>query len=131
MENGPVLSHTQALIQGADYSVPAWDRYFRNTDKWDVELVAEPGVGQLSKYDVEKLQEVACRFEDLDDWEVAEHTHSFPEWQKNRPDGRGEREIPLDDLLEAAGLSEHKQDLLAAAEAEAAFDRLLAGASRE
>jgi uncharacterized phage-associated protein len=130
MKNGPVLSRTHDLINGSDYAAPEWERFFRNADKWDLELIAEPGVGQLSKYEIEKLQQVANRFEDSDDWEVAEHTHTFAEWLKNRPDGDGQRGIPLDDLLEAVGLAEHKQDLLADAEAEAAFDRMLASAAR-
>jgi uncharacterized phage-associated protein len=129
MKNGPVLSRTYDLIKGSDYAGPEWEQFFRNTDKWEVELTAEPGVGQLSKYEIEKLQQVASQFEDCDDWEVAEYTHQFPEWQKNQPEGNGPREIPLDDLLEAVGLTEHKQDLLAEAEALAAFDRLLAGAA--
>jgi uncharacterized phage-associated protein len=131
MKNGPVLSRTYDLIRGQDVGITEWDPYFRSADKWDVELVDEPGVGQLSAFEIEKLREVARRFEDCDDWEVADHTHSFPEWQKHRPTGRGSNDIPLEDLLEAVGLAEHKADLIAESEAMTAFDRLLASAKQQ
>jgi uncharacterized phage-associated protein len=130
MKNGPVLSRTYDLIKGADLAAPEWERFFRNADRWEVELIDEPGVGELSKYEIEKLQDVACRFEACDDWEVAEHTHGFPEWQKNRPDGNTQRPIPLEDLLEAVGLAEHQSDLLAEAQALSAFDSLLSSAAK-
>src|SRR4051812_11294735 len=57
MKNGPVLSRIYDLIKGADLAAPEWERFFRNADRWEVELVGEPGVGELSKYEIEKLQE--------------------------------------------------------------------------
>jgi len=127
--NGPVLDRTCGMIEGVDGASAEWGRYFRNADPWEVELVADPGIGELSRQEIEKLQRVACRFEPRDDWEVADHTHTLPEWQRNRPEGETRREIPLDDLLQAVGLGEYKTDLESEAEALAAFDRLLASAS--
>jgi uncharacterized phage-associated protein len=131
MKNGPVLSRTYDLIKGQDVGAAEWGRYFRNADKWDVELLDEPGIGKLSAFEIEKLRDVARRFEDCDDWDVADYTHSFPEWQQHRPTGNSINEIPLDDLLDAVGLTEHKSDLLADADAIAAFDRLLASAKQQ
>jgi uncharacterized phage-associated protein len=112
MKNGPVMSATYDLIKGADYAAPLWNKYFKSTGKWDVELIADPEVGKLSKYEIEKLQEVASRFENYDDWAVADYTHQFTEWQRNQPQGNAVKEIPLDDLLEAVGLKDEKEDLL-------------------
>jgi hypothetical protein len=82
MDHGPVLSHTYSLIRGEDYSSPIWQSYLRSEGPRDVLLVQDPGVGKLSRVEIAKLQEVAGRFERASDWDVAEHTHKYPEWQK-------------------------------------------------
>jgi hypothetical protein len=60
-------------------------------------------VGELSKYEVEKLQEVAKRHEDDDDWVVVGKTHLFEEWKKNIPLEGSCKPIPFEDILRAVG----------------------------
>ncbi|HZL34856.1 MAG TPA: Panacea domain-containing protein [Tepidisphaeraceae bacterium] len=125
MDHGPVLSHTYDLIKGRGFSSPVWEQYLRPVSR-DIELVADPGVGRLTRYEIKKLQEVAERFADVDDWSVAEYTHNFAEWQKNQPPKGSSKNIPLDDLLEATGKLVEKSQLLVTEQAEMAFDRVLA-----
>jgi hypothetical protein len=47
----------------------------------------------------------------MDDWALAELTHGFAEWQKNRPAEHAAREIPVQDLLEAVGLAPYHEEL--------------------
>lgn len=124
MDHGPILSHTYDMIKGADASSPMWEQHLRSVGR-DIELAADPGVDKLSRYEVRKLQEVAARLRDESDWDVAEYTHGFPEWQKNRPPAKSSKPIPLDDLLDALGLADRKQELLSVERAEAALERLI------
>lgn len=130
MRNGPVLSQTYDLIKGADVGVAEWDQYLRSVGR-DVELVADPGVGKLSRREVAKLQEVAARFFQFDDWDVAECTHTFEEWEKNKPQGGGSNAIPLDDLLDATGQAAKKDALLETQRAEQIADRFFSTPPRQ
>src|SRR4051794_11299600 len=71
MDHGPVLSRTYDLIKGTDVAFATWRRYFRNAGPRDVELEEDPGIGKLSRFEVEKLQHVSERLADMDDWNVA------------------------------------------------------------
>ncbi|HVS73709.1 MAG TPA: Panacea domain-containing protein [Phycisphaerae bacterium] len=130
LENGPVLTRVYDLIKGEDVRVVEWSPFIRNDGKRDLLLHADPGVGKLSRFEVQALADVAARFESNDDWEVADYTHSFPEWQKNRPARGSSRRIPFDDVLEAFDMLPLKDMLLSEAAAESATDQLLPGALR-
>ena len=65
-------------------------------------MVNDPGTSLLSKFIVQKLDEVALRYEQCDEWEMVEITHRLPEWQRNDP-GESSKEIPLAHILEAVG----------------------------
>lgn len=128
MDHGPVLSATYDLIKGEDDRAPTkWERYFKN-DGRDVVWIDEPGIGSLSRREIETLHEVARRYQDRTDWDIAEYTHSFPEWIKNQPQKGSSKKISTDDLLEAVGLSPLKDQLIADSKAEAAAVRLLGAA---
>jgi hypothetical protein len=107
MDNGPVLSHTYDLIMGRHLGAPIWNSFFRKTHYW-LEKVTEPDVGKLSKCEIAKLQEVARRYEDCSEWDMVELTHTFEEWQKNKPQPNSMKPIPFEDILEGVG----KQKLL-------------------
>ncbi|CAN5903558.1 hypothetical protein BH23PLA1_BH23PLA1_06180 [soil metagenome] len=82
MKNGPVLSRTYDLIKGESGRAGEWDNY-SHSEGYAVELRSEPGRGRLSKYEIEKLTEVSDRYRRLDDFDLSELTHQFPEWQRN------------------------------------------------
>lgn len=111
MDHGPVLSTTYDLIKGSGAASPEWNRFF-NSDGRDVLLAADPGVGKLTRYEIRKLQDVAQRFVAEDNYAVADYTHTFAEWIKNRQAKGSKRDIPADDLLDATGLSPINDQLI-------------------
>lgn len=101
MPYGPVFSQTLDIIKGLSPKSPEWDRYVQR-DNYTVRLAVSPGIGELSRFEIKKLQEITRRYEDLDDWEIVELTHQFPEWVRNNP-GQSSKPIPLAHILEAVG----------------------------
>jgi uncharacterized phage-associated protein len=98
MRQGPVLSTVYDLIKGNGSKAGEWDDFI-HTDGYAVELVADPGRGELSKGIVEKLGEVTERYRNIDDWELSEQTHAFKEWADHF---RGSATpIPWQDILHA------------------------------
>lgn len=101
MQNGPVLSRVYDLIKGVAPRADDWNACIRKVDD-SVEWKQDPGRGKLSKGEIEKLIEVSERFRSMDDWELSEHTHEFPEWQHHyQPDAS--TPIPWREMLEAQG----------------------------
>ena len=127
MENGPVLSNTYDLIKDGTDSARRWNEYFENQGRLYVRLRADPGVGALSRFEVDKLKEVSREHAEEDDWKVAEITHHFEEWVKNQPAPGSMNPIPLDDRLAAVGLLDRKEELLTEEEGYKGVDKLLAG----
>ena len=78
--------------------------------------------GERSRYEIAKLQEVAKRYEDHDEWDLSQHTHDFPEWQKNAA-GKSCRPIPLEDIRRAVGLEDAAAAIQEEARDSAFFDR--------
>jgi uncharacterized phage-associated protein len=130
MDHGPVLSRTYDCIKGGDAATGEWEKFIRRSGSQDVELVVDPGIGTLSRWEIAKLQEVAQRHEHLDDYSIAVLTHGYGEWQKNQPPVGSSRRIPARDILEAVGLGEAADEILAEARTYAEARRLLAGALR-
>ena len=60
----------------------------------------------------------------MDDFEVAELTHHFQEWIKHQPTGGGRKHIPLEDVLEALGLQDLSEALVAEARHQESVDEL-------
>ncbi len=104
MKHGPVLSRVYALIKGSEARFADWNRYIQ-TQGYAVKLVNDPGRGQLSPGEVEKLTEVSERYRNQDHWELSDLTHDFPEWKRHWPDDGegGSYPIPWEDILAAQG----------------------------
>ncbi len=124
MDNGPVLSRTYDMLKGQDFESPRWDEFITKEGPRDLLLSADPGVGRLSKYEIQKLTEVSERYWFQDDYEVVEVTHRFDEWIKNKPPARGIGTIPFDDILAALNLSDYSRRIKDEANAEAELDQL-------
>lgn len=101
MQRGPVLEDVYALIRGQHREMPLWSEFFRK-DRYDLEVLKEPDVGKLSRYEIGKLQEVAKRHEEDDEWSLVQLTHELPEWKKNDP-GSSCKPISLIDIVEGVG----------------------------
>jgi uncharacterized phage-associated protein len=102
MKYGPVLSNIDDLIKGNGSKAGVWDDHI-HTEGYAIELVADPGRGELSKGIVNKLTEVTERYRQIDDWELSERTHEFQEWSKHYSPEGGSTPIPWQDILEAQG----------------------------
>lgn len=125
-EQGPMLSRTDEMSQESGEHKDLWCQFFKWAAPLNITLLSDPGVDDLSQKQINKLADVARRFEAMDDKNVSDYTHTFAEWIKNKP-GSGTccTNIPLDDIFEAAGLLEHKEHLLAEERAFTAFKQLL------
>ncbi len=105
MKQGPVLSNLYSLIKGEHPLYQTWDQFVEK-ERFEIHLIEDPGTAQLSKYEIEKLHEVADRYRLCDEWDMVELTHAFAEWAKNDPgDSSKKKDIPLDDILESVGRS--------------------------
>ena len=123
MERGPVLNGVYSIIKEQHMGVPQWNRFFR-LEAWDLLLARETGVGELSPYEIEKLEEIARRYEDKDEWDMVQLTHDLPEWIKNKPQDRSSRPIPLEDILAAVGRSQDAESIIQEEKDRETFDRI-------
>lgn len=131
MQHGPLHSELLDLINGNHLSEPEWSNYFKTMGILVI-LENEPGVGKLSRREIELLNETVDARAGLDDYDVAEETHRFHEWIKNYPnrDEKTSRPISIGDLLDAVGRTQDKEVILQDLNDEAAFSRFFSGMSR-
>jgi uncharacterized phage-associated protein len=129
MDHGPVLSHTYDLLKGAAAGAEVWGRFIEQVAPYTHRLASDPGVGKLSKIELEKLDEVVRRYWWVDDDELSQVTHSFPEWKRNEPPPGGMKPIPTEDVLQALGLGAEIEQMRRDVQADAELDALLAGAN--
>src|SRR5487761_1401852 len=101
MKRGPVLDDVFRLIRGQHLATPRWAECVR-IDNYHLEMFHDPGVGRLSRFVTEKLEEVARRYQANDECDMVEIARQLPEWRRNDP-GDGCRDIPLEHILEAVG----------------------------
>ncbi len=116
MDHGPVLSRVYDLVKGEAVGTDIWNHFYRR-NHYNLEMTQEPDIGELSRYEIEKLQEVAKRHEDDNDWQIVVQTHKFPEWKQNKPEKGSSRNIPFQAILQAVGrdkdlpaISQYQQD---------------------
>lgn len=113
MDHGPLHSAVLDLINGEHIAEPLFSKYFEKFDYF-VELSRDrdPGVGRLSRFEIEKLQEVCERYAVVSDWDLAHKvTHSFPEWIDNQRPGTSAT-IPLEHIIAAVGRSTDQVNIL-------------------
>jgi hypothetical protein len=103
--------------------MPVWDEFFRK-QRYSLVLVNDPDVGALSKYEIKKLQEIAEKYADCDEWEMVRITHQLPEWINNDP-GDSCKPIPLSEILEAVGRGADAQAIIDEAKELASIQQLL------
>jgi uncharacterized phage-associated protein len=111
MSDGPLHSEAYDIIKGTRWDAEEWSEFLYN-DGNEVVLAKNPGVLNLSRYEIEKLTETVGTNRDKDEWELVEMTHKFQEWINNRPEEGHRKDIPMDDLIDAVGLTHMKEDIL-------------------
>jgi uncharacterized phage-associated protein len=123
MKRGPVLSETYDLIKSEHLRYAEWEAFFRIVG-YRIEMVKDPGIGKLCRYEIEKLKEVSERYRSCDEWDMVNETHEFPEWKKNDP-GDSVRPIPLRDILRAVGRENDREAIEQDAAASECIGQLL------
>ena len=125
MEHGPVLSTVYDCLKGSCGALPTWERFFAS-DGTEIHMKEAPDVGELSRYEIETLQEVSRQRANVDEWQIVEETHNFPEWRDNNP-GKSSKPIAFEAILAAVGRGPQAENILREAEASADLARLLEG----
>jgi hypothetical protein len=130
MDFGPVLTHTYNLLKGQATGIDVWNRYIQQVAPYTHRLADDPGVGKLSKRELVKLDEIVQRYWWIDDQELSDVTHEFPEWKRNQPARKSRKPIPIEHVLEALGLGNDIERLKKEAQADVELEALLAGATQ-
>jgi uncharacterized phage-associated protein len=128
MDHGPVLSKTYDLLKGETSGYEFWNRFIQQVAPYTHKLVEDPGIGRLSKLELSKLDEVIQRYWWIDDDELSDLTHEFPEWKRNEPPKGSRNFIPIEHVLEALGFGTSIEKFRQEAQADHELDALLAGA---
>jgi uncharacterized phage-associated protein len=97
MNQGPVLSQTYNLTEGNEDSPEYWDKHIRSVGDQLV-LMGDPGRGELSRREVDKLNELTERFRNITTEGLSALTHEYSEWLKNFVPDRS-MPIPWVDVL--------------------------------
>jgi uncharacterized phage-associated protein len=105
LDIGPVVSRIYDLIRDepAPNSFGIWRKFISDPLGYEVHLLGDPGSGELSRPELELIDEVFAQHGRHDRWTVVDYTRSQPEW--TYPDG-GALTIEYRDILKAA----HKTD---------------------
>ncbi len=129
MKYGPLHSAVYDLIKGEHIDEPAWSEHFQK-DRYQIEMVEDPGVSELSRYEIRTLNATSEKFAAVDDMDIAEVTHTFPEWINHcsDPAANASETIPLEDIIDAVGRSADKEAILQEATEEAEIDRMFSEA---
>lgn len=123
MDHGPLHSTVLDMINGQHQSEQRFSEVFFRLG-YLVQLENDPGVSELSRYEIAKLQEVAQRYAHLDDSPLAhEVTHEFQEWKKAHVQGTS-RLISLGDVARAVGRADDIQAIQQDEQDRAAFDQI-------
>ena len=128
LDYGPVLSKTYDLLKGETSGYEFWNRYIQQIAPYTHKLIEDPGIGKLSKLELAKLDEVTQRYWWMDDDELSDLTHAFPEWKRNEPPKGSRNFIPTEHVLEALGFGADIEKFRDEAQADHELDALLAGA---
>ena len=103
MANGPVLSAVYDCIKGNRFEGTAWMKFFRK-DGYDVRLEGDPGVSELSDYDIDVLTSLADEYRLASYGDMINVAHQLKEW--SRPEDGGADWLPYEAILRANGVSE-------------------------
>jgi len=99
MDNGPLSSEVYDFIKSEHAESEKWSRYFNNKGIY-VRMLADPGVQELSRFEIQTLKRIAAEHEDIDDDLLVEKCHKFQEWIKNAVPGSSKK-IPFADIMDA------------------------------
>lgn len=127
MDRGPVLSRTLTLIteEVSPNTRSVWSEHISEPEHYEVRLLADADMEELSEAEVGLIEEVYSKFETMSRWQLVNLTHDYSEWKN--PNGSA---VPIQycDILRAGGKTEAEvaaivEDLEELASADAIFSR--------
>ena len=104
MKHGPLHSEVYDLIKGAHANEADWSASMISQGN-TISLKNDPGRLELSPYEIDKLNAVTERYQEVDTWELSELTHEFEEWKFSFVKGTS-RPISSEKLLKEVGFSD-------------------------
>lgn len=111
MDYGPLHSDAYDIVKGSRWDADTWAE-FLHKDGNEVFVIKSPGVLNLSRHEIDTLTETVDRHRDKNEWDLVNMTHEFEEWKKNQPEPGTSRAIPMEDIIDAVGLTHMKDDIL-------------------
>ena len=109
MKNGPVASTTKDLAEGSsfleDFESDYRNQYLRNDDLINFSSIKTPEVSVFSETDLIVLNQVYLDFKHLDQFDLSNLSHEYPEWKKYAPllrNGHSRCAISLEDFIDDA-----------------------------
>ena len=107
MRDGPVVSNVYNLIvsEPSPWEQSIWHQHIRTVSDWDVELVGEVPLDELSNAEEALLRDIFQEHGHKNRWTIVDETHKFPEW-KNA--GTSSTQITYREILKALNKSEQE-----------------------
>jgi len=104
MKNGPVLSRVLDIINyGKEAPIimnshSYWYKYISEPDKFNVELIDNPGVDKLNKKEIDLVDKIYDEFGEFNQWDLVEICHDIlPEWENV---DKTSKPITIDNILD-------------------------------
>lgn len=83
---GPVASTTRDILEGSsslsDGELSYSNDYIESTSKYNYKSKGELDAKVFSKTDIEVLDLIFSKYQELDQFQLSDLSHSFPEWKK-------------------------------------------------
>lgn len=79
-KKGPLHGTVYDLIKSQTVHAKQWQKFFDTRDH-SIYRTHDPGVGALSRGDVQIIHRIGEMYRSHDTWELIEETHAFKEWQ--------------------------------------------------
>ncbi len=118
MDHGPLHSDALRLIDGEHTAETLIHKHVCRSGYLLSLRGGGDGVDLLSRYEIEKLQELCRKFAAKGDWEISHGiTHQFAEWTKHTANGTSQT-IPIEDIIDAVGRGDDKEFIMDGIKAE-------------
>lgn len=137
LEHGPVMSDLYDLVKDEPLHSDQWTewhQFFESSGRHVVVLTGNPGIGQLSKYEIAKLKDVAQRYRNIDEWKLVDESRQFEEWKQCESVGIRtapcKTHIAWRSIFEAVGKGGAYDGAVSAMKDEASIDTFFDGAKK-
>ncbi len=125
LEKGPVNHHVMNLIKNRHDRSAEWFGFIE-TDQTKIKIVRDPGNGALSQFEIDALQWAVSQYSSMDEWDIVDATHEFPEWKETYPGDSRAAEIPFELILKKVGWTEAQaRELIQEAERDSELSKFL------